>query len=406
MVYPILILAFFLILDSTGVLKLGTVFKALLQAAAIILVLYVIGLGSLVWLLKKSASIEEDISKERSTQVINPSNTRTEPYSYEHQNNHSLTIDNRVNDELSSNASTIDSRKYKVVDNPNPKFGYQNQTLPAQNKQLYFFDLLKMYPSLENTILSIAGTAQSLVKDRLSGPQSPIENYNEEEILANSCVAHMCPDNEIKIYINKNGAIAFYIIDDGFDSGTKEFNKKLIYFSNLDNPKDVPSKLYKSMETYLNNPDYQLIENHNNILNTSKDRMGRVQKYSDRLIEMVNDVADNESIEAQTGDFKDLDTYAKPAKFSFECNSSAKSKAQLLICTDNELFELDVKLANEYREAKLKVLDKTELEKQKNEALKWVEFNCQDKRCVLGWYVKRFSELEKIIRPEFNKTKN
>jgi hypothetical protein len=201
-------------------------------------------------------------------------------------NNQILDLSNGIdNDSNEVSGIYSESGNFKVVSNPEPKPGYPEYKFPNQSNQLYLFDLVKLYPSLESTLLKISGNQNSLVMVRFSGPQSPIEILRGSEIIANGCVAHMCPDNEIKIYINNNGAIAFYIIDDGFDDSTQKFNKKLMYFSNLKNPKDIPNKLYESMKEYLNNPEYQMIDNPNNsdTLKSSNDRNGRLKKYAEDL---------------------------------------------------------------------------------------------------------------------------
>jgi hypothetical protein len=58
-----------------------------------------------------------------------------------------------------------------------------------------------------------------------------------------------------------------------------------MYFSNLKNPKDIPNKLYESMKEYLNNPEYQMIDNPNNsdAVKSSNDRNGRLKKYAEDL---------------------------------------------------------------------------------------------------------------------------
>jgi len=192
---------------------------------------------------------------------------------------------NNATSDTSSNPLTPN-----IVKNPEPSNGYPKYKLPSQNNQLYLFDLFKLFPSLESTVLRISGNQNSLVNKRVSGVQNPIEIYEDGEILANGCVPHMCLDNEIRLYINNNGAIAFYIIDDGFNDSTQQFDKKLMYFSNLKNPKDVPSKLYESMKDYLSNPEYQMIENPNVVnLNSSKDITGRIQKFTDSLSKAMTD---------------------------------------------------------------------------------------------------------------------
>jgi len=78
---------------------------------------------------------------------------------------------------------------------------------------------------------------------------------------------------------------------------------------------------------------------------------------------------------------------------SFDC-TKAKSAAEILICNDPELSNLDTELAKIYRQAKSKTNDTEAFKKQTIDAWKWRESNCHDKECLLAWYADRKSVLQ------------
>lgn len=92
MVYAIFILAFFLILDSTGILKLNILFKGLLTATIIIAILYVVGLGSFYLLLKSAVEMNEGERKEKSIPFSASYNPKDKPYVKKETKNSSVTI--------------------------------------------------------------------------------------------------------------------------------------------------------------------------------------------------------------------------------------------------------------------------------------------------------------------------
>ena len=77
---------------------------------------------------------------------------------------------------------------------------------------------------------------------------------------------------------------------------------------------------------------------------------------------------------------------------SFNCNK-VRSTAEILICADSELAEMDVHIAFLQGRANAAETDKKEFARRATNALTWRDKNCQDKECLLSWYTKREGEL-------------
>lgn len=88
---------------------------------------------------------------------------------------------------------------------------------------------------------------------------------------------------------------------------------------------------------------------------------------------------------------------------SFDC-SKAKSNAEKLICSDEELAALDKKLAGIYRKAEVSAIDKRKFRDQGQAEWRWREKNCQTKSCLTDWYQRRINtlQLHDSPRPPFN----
>jgi len=87
---------------------------------------------------------------------------------------------------------------------------------------------------------------------------------------------------------------------------------------------------------------------------------------------------------------------AQPISPSFDC-TKARSDAEHLICSDNDLASLDNALASQYHLAKSVATDKAAFTAQ-NKA-EWLsrEQSCHDKPCLLAWYERRRAQLQLII---------
>lgn len=82
---------------------------------------------------------------------------------------------------------------------------------------------------------------------------------------------------------------------------------------------------------------------------------------------------------------------------SFDCNN-AKSESELLICSDQELSNLDSDLAVMYQIAKSKAIDSKAFKENTKAAWKWRESACRDKECLVNWYAERNMVLGKVIQ--------
>lgn len=77
---------------------------------------------------------------------------------------------------------------------------------------------------------------------------------------------------------------------------------------------------------------------------------------------------------------------------SFNCGK-ATSVAEKLICTDEELAALDLKLSEAFATAVRASPDPTALRKQAVSAWRERERQCMDKQCLLHWYQRRLDSL-------------
>lgn len=84
---------------------------------------------------------------------------------------------------------------------------------------------------------------------------------------------------------------------------------------------------------------------------------------------------------------------------SFDCRK-AKSTAEKLICSDNELAQLDIELSKVYSRAKQVAVDRELLKQQTREAWQWRENNCSDINCLRSWYVQRKNSLLEFINSQ------
>jgi uncharacterized protein YecT (DUF1311 family) len=88
---------------------------------------------------------------------------------------------------------------------------------------------------------------------------------------------------------------------------------------------------------------------------------------------------------------------AKMFETSFDC-TKAKSTPELLICGDQELAELDTRLAQLFAQAKAATPDKQAFAEENRRAWNWREQNCTDKTCLAAWYADRKQDLTNILR--------
>ena len=82
---------------------------------------------------------------------------------------------------------------------------------------------------------------------------------------------------------------------------------------------------------------------------------------------------------------------------SFNC-SKARSRAEILICTDTEFSRLDNELAALYEQAKSVTQDKAAFKKTNQDEWRRREKTCTDRDCLLAWYANRRNQLNEIIR--------
>lgn len=82
---------------------------------------------------------------------------------------------------------------------------------------------------------------------------------------------------------------------------------------------------------------------------------------------------------------------------SFDC-SKAKSKSELLICSDPGLSSLDDELADLYRRAKATTSDPERFKTVSSFEWKWREQNCRDANCLYQWYEKRKQQLTAEVK--------
>lgn len=93
-----------------------------------------------------------------------------------------------------------------------------------------------------------------------------------------------------------------------------------------------------------------------------------------------------------------IDIYAA----SFDC-AKAKSRAEILICSDSELSSLDDDLAKIYSKAKSLASSPAEFKAQGEREWKKRETTCIDKQCLLAWYSQRRDQLLSVIDAQTSK---
>ena len=93
-----------------------------------------------------------------------------------------------------------------------------------------------------------------------------------------------------------------------------------------------------------------------------------------------------------------IDIYAA----SFDC-AKAKSRAEILVCSDSELSSLDDDLAKIYSKAKSLAASPAEFKAQGEREWKKREATCIDKQCLLAWYSQRSDQLLSVINAQVSK---
>lgn len=83
---------------------------------------------------------------------------------------------------------------------------------------------------------------------------------------------------------------------------------------------------------------------------------------------------------------------AEPGSPSFDC-TKASNTVEMLICTNPELADLDVKLASQYKAALAQASDKAAVKQQQIAWIKNVRAKCLEVACVADEYSKRIADL-------------
>ena len=132
-----------------------------------------------------------------------------------------------------------------IIKNPKPKVGFPTYAFdnPKINKKLFIVpdNLEKVFPGALQTIRQISGLQQLDVY----GNGDKVSVYDGKEAIIYGC-AQRCWFYQIVIYINKNGALAFYITADSPEITNGDFfdpSDTILYFSNLKDPTKIPDKL-------------------------------------------------------------------------------------------------------------------------------------------------------------------
>ena len=87
---------------------------------------------------------------------------------------------------------------------------------------------------------------------------------------------------------------------------------------------------------------------------------------------------------------------------SFDC-AKAKSRAEILVCSDSELSSLDDDLAKIYLKAKSLASSPADFKAQGEREWKKRETTCIDKQCLLAWYSQRRDQLLSVINAQTSK---
>ena len=132
-----------------------------------------------------------------------------------------------------------------ITKNPKPKAGFSTYEFgtPKINNKLFIIpdDLEEVFPGASETIRQISG----LEKLDVYRNGDKISIYDGKEAIIYGC-AQRCWFYQIVIYINKNGALAFYIAADSSEITNGDFfdaSDTILYFSNLKDTTKIPSKL-------------------------------------------------------------------------------------------------------------------------------------------------------------------
>ena len=132
-----------------------------------------------------------------------------------------------------------------ITKNPKPKVGFPTYEFdnPKINKKLFIIpdDLEEVFPGALETIRQISGL--ELLDVYVNGDKLRV--YDGKEAIIYGC-AQKCWFYQIVIYINKNGALAFYITADSSEIANGDFfdaSDTILYFSNFKDETKIPSKL-------------------------------------------------------------------------------------------------------------------------------------------------------------------
>lgn len=87
---------------------------------------------------------------------------------------------------------------------------------------------------------------------------------------------------------------------------------------------------------------------------------------------------------------------------SFDC-AKARSRGEILICSDPELSSLDDELAKTYAKAKSLAPSPADFKAQSEREWKRRETTCFDKQCLLAWYAQRREQLLSVINAQTSK---
>jgi|SaaInlStandDraft_5_1057022.scaffolds.fasta_scaffold16426_6 hypothetical protein len=132
-----------------------------------------------------------------------------------------------------------------ITKNPKPKVGFPTYEFdnPKINKKLFIIpdNLEEVFPGALETIRQVSGL--QLLDVYVNGDKLRV--YDGKEAIIYGC-AQRCWFYQIVIYINKNGALAFYIAADSPEITNGDFfdaSDTILYFSNLKDATKIPSKL-------------------------------------------------------------------------------------------------------------------------------------------------------------------
>jgi hypothetical protein len=81
-----------------------------------------------------------------------------------------------------------------------------------------------------------------------------------------------------------------------------------------------------------------------------------------------------------------------PVRPSFDC-AKAHSRPERIICSDEQLAQLDRELGQLYSRAKARSADPADFKRRSDAEWRRREATCSDRQCLLGWYVQRRAQL-------------